>query len=64
MAKASRSYRSVMERLLAGRDCVAHPWKESWTPENRAVEADIMRRNLADEKVAIAAIEEVLTAIG
>ena len=32
------------------RDCVAHPWRESWTPGNRAVEADIMRQNLADEQ--------------
>ncbi len=63
LTKAGGRYRSVMERLLAGRDCVAHPWRESWTPENRAIEADIMRRNLADKKVAITEIEEVLGGI-
>jgi hypothetical protein len=43
---------------------VAIPWKESWTPANQAAEAEIMRENLADERVAVAQIEQALAATG
>ena len=60
LTEASRRYRAICDRLLAGRDCVVHPWDESWTPENRAIEAQIMRDNLADERAAVAEIEKAL----
>ena len=63
LTEASRRYRNICDRLLAGRDCVVHPWDQSWTPENRAIEAQIMRDNLADERVAVAEIEKALAAM-
>ena len=63
LTEASRRYRAICDRLLTGRDCVVHPWDVSWTPENRAIEAQIMRDNLADERVAIAEIVRVLAAM-
>ena len=60
LRSAAVRYRMVSQRLLAGKDCVEHPWETSWTPENRAVEADIMRQNLADERAAVAEIEKAL----
>ena len=40
-----------------------HPWDQSWTAENRKIQADILRDNLADEEKAIAEIEKALKAI-
>ncbi len=61
---AADRYEHVHRRLLAGRDCVAHPWEESWTPQNRRIESDLMSQSLADERVAISQIEQALAAIG
>lgn len=61
---AAERYAGVSGRLLAGRSCIAQPWEESWTPANRAAEADIMRQNLADERAAIGEIECALGAPG
>lgn len=61
---AADRYRSIFERMWDGQDCVAWPWDENWTPENRAIEAQIMRDNLADERAAIAQIEKALAAVG
>ncbi|KKL88922.1 hypothetical protein LCGC14_1919850 [marine sediment metagenome] len=57
---AAERYASVSSRLLAGRACVAYPWAESWTAENRAIQADIMRENLADERAAMGEIDRAL----
>ena len=61
---AAERYANVSARLLAGRSCIAQPWEESWTPQNRQAEAEIMRDNLADERAAIGEIEQALRAIG
>jgi RNA polymerase sigma-70 factor (ECF subfamily) len=55
-------YQAVSERLWSGRECVTWPWKERWTAENRALQADLMRQNLADERKAIAELEKALAA--
>lgn len=62
LTAAGGRYDRVARRMLDGRACVAQPWKESWTPENRAIQADIMRQNLADERVAIGELEQFLAA--
>ena len=60
LTAAGAQYDRVARRMLDGRACVAQPWEESWTPENRSAEAEIMRENLADERVAIAELERFL----
>ncbi len=60
LESAAMRYRTVSQRLLGGKDCVEEPWKRSWTPENRAIQADIMTQNLADERIAVAEIEKAL----
>ena len=62
LTAAAGRYAAVSARLLAGRACVAHPWDESWTPENRAIQAETMRQNLADERVAVEELEQSLAA--
>ena len=61
---AADGYAAVAKRMYDARHCVDHPWDESWTPENRAIEADIMAANLADERVAIDEIKAALAAMG
>jgi len=61
---AAQKYGNVAERMYDGRHCIDHPWDESWTPENRTIEADIMAANLADERVAIDEIKAALAAMG
>ena len=60
---AAEKYAAVAARMYDGRHCIDHPWDESWTPENRAIEADIMAANLADERVAIEEIKAALAAM-
>ncbi|KPK41865.1 MAG: hypothetical protein AMK72_14840, partial [Planctomycetes bacterium SM23_25] len=57
---AADRYESISQRLWDGRACVESPWDKSWTAENRAIEARIMRDNLADDQTAIAEIEKAL----
>jgi RNA polymerase sigma-70 factor, ECF subfamily len=57
---AADCYERIAERLRAGQECVAWPWDKSWTAQNRANLAHIMRQNLTDEEQAIAAIEQAL----
>lgn len=64
IGRAAALFRDISERLLAGRGCTAEPWEVSWTPENRAIEAEIMRANRADEEAAIARIERALALMG
>ncbi len=64
LSKAAGRYRAITSRLLHGRDCTAHPWEESWTPENRALQGQTMRDNLSDERIAIAEIESALAMMG
>ncbi len=64
LRRAADRYANVAARMYDGRGCVEYPWDENWTPENRAIEADIMTANLADERVAISEIKQALTAMG
>ncbi|MFH1569666.1 MAG: M56 family metallopeptidase, partial [Gemmatimonadota bacterium] len=61
---AADRYDRIGQRLWNGRACVAHPWEESWTPANRAIEADILEACLADEREAVARIEAALAVLG
>lgn len=61
---AADGYARIASRLWEGRNCVKHPWEESWTPENRAKEGEVMRQNLADERAAISRLEAALHALG
>ncbi len=60
---AADRYRAIFERMWEGQACVAWPWEENWTAENRAAEAQILRDSLADEREAVAAIERALAAM-
>ena len=62
LSEAAERYARVSGRLLGGRQCVSAPWGESWTAENRAAEAQMMKENLADERTAIEQIEQALAA--
>ena len=62
LAAADR-YAAIAKRMYDGRHCADYPWDESWTPDNRALEADIMAANLADERVAIDEIKAALAAM-
>jgi len=57
---AAARYRTVSERLLAGKDCLKRPWDKSWTPENRAQQAELLRQCLADEQTAVGQIQEAV----
>ena len=57
LAAADR-YEGVAKRLWKNRGLMKHPWDKSWTPENRAKEAEVMLANLTDERAAVAEIEE------
>jgi len=59
LSSAAESYETVAQRLDSGRDCVA-AWGMSWTPENREKQASLLRKSLADERLAIAEIEKAL----
>jgi beta-lactamase regulating signal transducer with metallopeptidase domain len=61
---AAGCYDAVYRRLREGQACVAQPWEESWTPENRAKEAQILRACLAEEAVALAETAAALRALG
>ena len=61
---AADRYEAVAQRLDAGRDCVKHPWDESWTPENLAREASILRESLEDDRAAVGEIGKALRTLG
>jgi len=61
---AADRYESVAKRLWQNRGLMKHPWDKSWTPENRAKEANMMLANLTDERVAVAEIEQAFAAEG
>jgi RNA polymerase sigma factor (sigma-70 family) len=61
---AADGYLAIYQRLWDGQSCVMWPWEENWTPENRAVEAQILRECLAEERRAVSEIEAALIALG
>jgi hypothetical protein len=63
LRSAAERYATVSRRLLDGRSCIAQPWEESWTPVNRAREAEIMRANLEDERVAVGELQQALAVL-
>ncbi|MFH1571830.1 MAG: hypothetical protein ABIL09_27820, partial [Gemmatimonadota bacterium] len=64
LRQAADHYARIGQRLWDGRGCVEPPWEASWTPENRAAEAAILRACAAQERAAVAEIEAALTALG
>lgn len=60
LREAAERYADVAARLWEGRSCVEHPWDVSWTPENRSLQAELMRQSLADERLAVAGLEATL----
>ena len=61
---AADRYAAIARRLDAGKDCVSTPWEESWTPQNRAREVEILRECLGDEQEAVAQLEVALRTLG
>jgi len=60
---AAGLYDHVRRRLFDERDCVADPWRESWTEDNREAQADLLQECKAAEAEAVAEIERALAVI-
>ena len=60
---AAARYDRIADRMQEGKECAEFPWDKSFTPENRALEATIMKENLDDEHAAIAEIQRTLESL-
>ena len=57
---AAAHYDRIAARLQEGEACADFPWDKTFTPENRRLEAGILKQSLADERAAITEIERAL----